>query len=32
VVAVAAYSIETPRLLLLSACDRFPDGVCNEYG
>ncbi len=30
-VAVAGYSIETPRLLLLSACDRFPDGLCNEF-
>ena len=29
-VAVAGYSIETPRLLLNSACDRFPDGLCNE--
>ena len=26
------YSIETPRLLLLSATVRFPDGLCNEYG
>ncbi len=31
-VAVAGYSIETPRLLLLSACDRFPDGLCNDFG
>ena len=30
-VAVAAYSIETPRLLLNSACERFPDGLCNDY-
>jgi len=30
-VAVAAYSIETPRLLLNSACERFPDGLCNEF-
>lgn len=31
-VAVAGYSIETPRLLLLSACPRFPDGVGNDHG
>ncbi len=31
-VAVAGYSIETPRLLLLSACERFPDGLCNGFG
>jgi choline dehydrogenase-like flavoprotein len=31
-VAVAGYSIETPRLLLLSADVRFPDGLCNSYG
>jgi choline dehydrogenase-like flavoprotein len=31
-VAVAGYSIETPRLLLNSACDRFPDGLCNDFG
>ncbi|MGH3001168.1 MAG: GMC family oxidoreductase N-terminal domain-containing protein, partial [Gaiellaceae bacterium] len=30
-VAVAGYSIETPRLLLNSACSRFPDGLCNEF-
>jgi choline dehydrogenase-like flavoprotein len=30
-VAVAGYSIETPRLLLNSACRRFPDGLCNEF-
>jgi choline dehydrogenase-like flavoprotein len=30
-VAVAGYSIETPRLLLLSASKRFPDGLCNEF-
>ena len=30
-VAVAGYSIETPRLLLLSATDRFPDGLGNDY-
>ena len=31
VVAVAGYSIETPRLLLLSASKRFPDGLGNEH-
>ncbi|RBY78977.1 GMC family oxidoreductase [Geodermatophilus sp. TF02-6] len=31
-VAVAGYSIETPRLLLLSASRRFPDGLCNDFG
>ncbi|HEY3941236.1 MAG TPA: GMC family oxidoreductase [Acidimicrobiales bacterium] len=31
-VAVAGYSIETPRLLLLSASNRFPDGLCNDEG
>ena len=30
-VAVAGYSIETPRLLLNSACGRFPDGVGNDF-
>ena len=30
-VAVAGYSIETPRLLLNSACERFPDGLCNDF-
>jgi len=25
-----SYSIETPRLLLNSACSRFPDGLCNN--
>lgn len=30
VVAVAGYAIETPRLLLNSACSRFPDGLCND--
>ncbi|MGH9125585.1 MAG: GMC family oxidoreductase [Acidimicrobiales bacterium] len=29
-VAVAGYSIETPRLLLNSACPRFPEGLCND--
>ncbi len=31
-VAVAGYSIETPRLLLLSKSARFPDGLCNDFG
>jgi choline dehydrogenase-like flavoprotein len=31
-VAVACYSIETPRLLLLSAERRFPDGLLNNFG
>ena len=31
VVAVAGYAIETPRLLLNSACARFPDGLCNSF-
>ncbi len=30
-IAVAGYSIESPRLLLLSGCDRFPDGLCNDF-
>ncbi|MGH9056671.1 MAG: GMC family oxidoreductase [Acidimicrobiales bacterium] len=30
VVAVACYSIETPRLLLNSATARFPAGLCNN--
>jgi len=30
-VAVAGYSIETPRLLLLSASKRYPDGLGNEH-
>ena len=30
-VVVSGYSIETPRLLLNSACDRFPHGLCNDY-
>jgi choline dehydrogenase-like flavoprotein len=29
-VAVAGYSIETPRLLLLSATDRYPQGLGND--
>ena len=31
-VVVAGYSIETPRLLLNSACDAFPDGLANSSG
>ncbi|BCQ09635.1 glucose dehydrogenase [Mycobacterium heckeshornense] len=30
VVAVAGYSIETPRLLLNSTSSRFPNGLCNN--
>jgi choline dehydrogenase-like flavoprotein len=30
-VAVAGYSIETPRLLLNSASNRFRDGLCNDF-
>jgi choline dehydrogenase-like flavoprotein len=30
-VALAGYSIETPRLLLNSASSRFPDGLCNDF-
>jgi choline dehydrogenase-like flavoprotein len=30
-VAVAGYSIETPRLLLNSATKRWPEGLCNDY-
>ncbi len=30
-VAVACYSIETPRLLLNSASPRFPHGLCNDH-
>jgi choline dehydrogenase-like flavoprotein len=30
-VAVAGYSIETPRLLLNSASSRFPDGLGNDF-
>jgi choline dehydrogenase-like flavoprotein len=30
VVAVAGYSIETPRLLLNSTSPRFPNGLCNN--
>ncbi|MEO6821541.1 MAG: GMC family oxidoreductase [Candidatus Nanopelagicales bacterium] len=31
VVAIAGYSIETPRLLLNSANSRFPEGLCNDF-
>lgn len=31
-VVVAGYAIETPRLLLNSACPRFPDGLANRSG
>ena len=31
VVALAGYSIETPRLLLNSACNRFTEGLCNDF-
>jgi len=31
-VIVAGYAIETPRLLLNSATDRFPDGLGNRSG
>src|SRR5688572_18383257 len=31
-VVVAGYSIETPRLLLNSACSQCPDGVANSSG
>ncbi|HET7387395.1 MAG TPA: GMC family oxidoreductase [Nocardioidaceae bacterium] len=30
-VAIAGYSIETPRLLLNSTSTRFPDGLCNDH-
>jgi choline dehydrogenase-like flavoprotein len=30
-VAVAGYSIETPRLLLNSTTNRFPEGLCNDF-
>lgn len=30
-VAIAGYSIETPRLLLHSVSKRFPDGMCNDF-
>ena len=31
-VVVAGYAIETPRLLLNSACSQFPDGLANSTG
>jgi choline dehydrogenase-like flavoprotein len=31
-VVVAGYAIETPRLLLMSRTDRFPDGLANSSG
>ncbi len=31
-VIVAGYAIETPRLLLASASDRYPDGLANSSG
>ena len=31
-VVVAGYAIETPRLLLNSATDRYPDGLANSSG
>ncbi|HEX4739569.1 MAG TPA: GMC family oxidoreductase [Allosphingosinicella sp.] len=31
-VVVAGYAIETPRLLLNSACPYFPDGLANDEG
>ncbi len=31
-VVVAGYAIETPRLLLMSATPRFPDGLANSSG
>lgn len=31
-VVVAGYAIETPRLLLMSATSRFPDGLANRSG
>lgn len=30
-VAIAGYSIETPRLLLNSTSKRFPHGMCNDF-
>jgi choline dehydrogenase-like flavoprotein len=30
-VAIAGYSIETPRLLLNSMSKRFPNGLCNDF-
>lgn len=31
-VVIAGYAIETPRLLFLSATDRYPDGLANSSG
>lgn len=31
-VVVSGYAIETPRLLLNSACDEYPDGLANSSG
>jgi choline dehydrogenase-like flavoprotein len=31
-VVIAGYAIETPRLLLMSATSRFPDGLANSSG
>jgi choline dehydrogenase-like flavoprotein len=31
-IVVSGYAIETPRLLLNSACPRFPDGLANSSG
>jgi len=31
-VVVAGYAVETPRLLLMSASDKFPDGLANSSG
>jgi len=30
-VVLSCYSIETPRLLLNSASERFPEGLCNDH-
>jgi choline dehydrogenase-like flavoprotein len=32
IIIVSCYSIETPRLLLNSACARFPEGLANSSG
>jgi choline dehydrogenase-like flavoprotein len=32
IVVLAAHAMETPRLLLLSACPEFPDGLANRSG
>src|SRR3569833_631835 len=32
IVIIAAHALETPRLLLLSACQEFPDGLANRSG